>query len=201
MTMAPTDFAGTKWGYVYDGDQHIHEPRDFWYDRLPKKYQDRAPRTVTGPDGKDYYQSGDGKTTGVTDMRTAVAGVSELDWDVGTYAYDELRPSAWDPKARLEDMDLDYVYAGIIHPNRTDYGLFANADTDLIDLCVSIYNDWMSEFCSVDPDRLLGLAQIPSTGVENAIIEMRRARAGPQRHPRRGPGQVAQRRRLAHRRR
>ena len=176
MTTAPTDFAGTKWGHVYDGDQHIHEPRDFWYDRLPTKYRDRAPRTVTGPDGKDYYQSPDGKTTGVTDMRTAVAGVSELDWTFGTYAYDDVRPSAWDPKARLDDMDLDYVYAGIIHPNRTDYGLFANADTDLIDLCVSIYNDWMSEFCSVDPDRLLGLAQIPSTGVENAIIEMRRAR-------------------------
>ena len=176
MTMAPTDFAGTKWGYVYDGDQHIHEPRDFWYERLPKKYRDRAPRTVTGPDGKDYYQSADGKTTGVTDMRTAVAGVSELDWETGTYAYDELRPSAWDPKARLEDMDLDYVYAGIIHPNRTDYGLFADADAGLQDLCVSIYNDFMSEFCSVDPDRLLGLAQIPATGVESAIIEMRRAR-------------------------
>ena len=27
MTMMPTHFAGTRWGYVYDGDQHVHEPR------------------------------------------------------------------------------------------------------------------------------------------------------------------------------
>jgi predicted TIM-barrel fold metal-dependent hydrolase len=176
MTMMPTDFAGTRWGYVYDGDQHVHEPRDFWYERLPNKYRDRAPRAVTGPDGKDYYHSADGATVMVTDMRTAVAGVSEVDWHTGSYCYDDLRPSAWDPKARLQDMDIDFVYAAIIHPNRTDFALFANADAEFQDLCVSIYNDWMSEFCSVAPDRLLGVAQMPATGVDSAIAELRRVR-------------------------
>ena len=47
-------------------------------------------------------------------------------------------------------MDIDYVYAAIIHPNRTDFDLFADADAELQNLCVRIYNDWMSEFCSVD---------------------------------------------------
>jgi hypothetical protein len=66
----------------------------------------------------------------VTDMRTAVAGVSELDWRFGPYSFDAIRPSAWDPKQRLVDMDIDFVYAAIIHPNRTDFGLFADADTE-----------------------------------------------------------------------
>ncbi|HEY3942252.1 MAG TPA: amidohydrolase family protein [Acidimicrobiales bacterium] len=171
-----TDFARTRWGYVYDGDQHIHEPQNFWIERLPSKYKDRVPRTVTGSDGKDYYQSADGTTTVGTDMRTAVAGVSELDWHFGPYAFGEIRPSAWDPKARLDDMDIDYVYAAIIHPNRQDFGLFAGADAELQNLCVRIYNDWMSEFCSVDTDRLLGMAQVPSTGVDSAIAELRRVR-------------------------
>ena len=56
MSIMSTDFEHTRWGFVYDGDQHIHEPRDFWYERLPSRYRDRAPRTVTGDDGKDYYQ-------------------------------------------------------------------------------------------------------------------------------------------------
>jgi predicted TIM-barrel fold metal-dependent hydrolase len=109
-------------------------------------------------------------------MRTAVAGVSELDWRFGPYSFDDIRPSAWDPKQRLVDMDIDYVYAAIIHPNRTDFNLFADADLELQNLCVRIYNDWMSEFCSVDTDRLLGMAQIPATGVDSAIAELRRVR-------------------------
>jgi predicted TIM-barrel fold metal-dependent hydrolase len=174
--MTTTDFSQTRWGYVYDGDQHIHEPRNFWFERLPSTYRDQAPRSVVGPDGKDYYQSADGTTTVVTDMRNAVAGVSELDWRIGPYAFGDIRPSAWDPKARLDDMDIDYVYAAIIHPNRQDFSLFKDADVELRNLCVRIYNDWMSEFCSVNEDRLLGMAQVPTTGVDNAIAELRRVR-------------------------
>ena len=176
MGLAPTNFDGARWGYVYDGDQHVHEPQDFWYERLPRAHRDRAPRLVEGPDGKAYYKAAKGSASAVTDMRTAVGGISELDWVEGPYAYSDIRPSSWDPKARLEDMDLDYVYAAIIHPNRFDFDLFADADVDLQNLCVSVYNDWMSEFCSVDPDRLLGVAQIPRTGVDHAVAELRRVR-------------------------
>jgi predicted TIM-barrel fold metal-dependent hydrolase len=179
ITIVSTRFADTRWGYVYDGDQHIHEPWDFWYERLPRSLRDRAPRTVTGPDGHDYYRSADGRTTAVTDMRTAIAGVSELDWRFGPYAFDRIRPSAWDPKQRLDDMDVDYVYAAIIHPNRTDFDLFADVDPELQNVCVRVYNDWMSEFCGLDDDRLLGVAQVPTTGVEDAIAELRRVRELP----------------------
>jgi predicted TIM-barrel fold metal-dependent hydrolase len=179
MGLAPTNFSGTRWGHVYDGDQHVHEPPDFWYERLPGAYRDRAPRLVEGADGKAYYRSADGTASAVTDMRTAVGGISELDWTTGSYAYADIRPSSFDPKARLEDMDLDYVYAAIIHPNRFDFNLFDDADVDFQNLCVRIYNDWMSEFCSVDPDRLLGVAQIPRTGVDHAIAELRRVRELP----------------------
>jgi predicted TIM-barrel fold metal-dependent hydrolase len=179
MTNMSTDFDHTRWGHVYDGDQHVHEPRDFWFERLPAKLRDRAPRTVVGEDGKDYYRSATGGVTMVTDMRTAVAGVSELDWRFGPYSFDDIRPSAWDPKQRLLDMNVDFVYAAIIHPNRTDFNLFADADLEFQNLCVRIYNDWMSEFCSVDPDRLLGMAQIPTTGVDHAIAELLRVRELP----------------------
>jgi predicted TIM-barrel fold metal-dependent hydrolase len=179
MGLAPTNFEQTRWGHVYDGDQHVHEPPDFWFTRLPDKYRDLAPRLVEGDDGKAFYRSADGTTSAVTDMRTAIGGIPEIDWKAGSYAYADIRPSSWDPQARLEDMDLDYVYAAIIHPNRFDFNLFPQADVDLQNLCVRVYNDWMSEFCAVDPDRLLGVAQIPRTGVEDAIVELRRVRELP----------------------
>jgi predicted TIM-barrel fold metal-dependent hydrolase len=178
MGLAPTNFEQTRWGHVYDGDQHVHEPPDFWYTRLPAKYRALAPRVVEGPDGKAYYRSADGNTEAVTDMRTAIGGIPEIAWSAGSYAYADIRPSSWDPKARLEDMDVDYVYAAIIHPNRFDFNLFPD-DAELQKACVGVYNDWMSEFCAVDPDRLLGVAQIPRTGVDDAIAELRRVRELP----------------------
>ena len=38
------------------------------------------------------------------------------------------------------------------------------------------YNDWLAkDFCAKAPNRLIGIAQMPATGVQDAIAEMRRA--------------------------
>lgn len=38
------------------------------------------------------------------------------------------------------------------------------------------YNDWMADFCSYAPERLIGLAPLPMDSVDKAIAAMRRAR-------------------------
>jgi predicted TIM-barrel fold metal-dependent hydrolase len=43
--------------------------------------------------------------------------------------------------------------------------------------CIRVYNDWLAEFCSVDPERLLGLAMIPTWDVDQGVLELQRARA------------------------
>ncbi len=40
-----------------------------------------------------------------------------------------------------------------------------------------IYNRWLADFCSVAPERLIGLAHIPLWGLETAIDEVRWAAA------------------------
>jgi predicted TIM-barrel fold metal-dependent hydrolase len=40
-----------------------------------------------------------------------------------------------------------------------------------------VYNDWLAEFCAVDPERLLGLAMIPTWDVDQGVRELERARA------------------------
>ena len=37
------------------------------------------------------------------------------------------------------------------------------------------YNDWLSDFCSHDPDRMKGVAAVPVHDVEESVIEIRRA--------------------------
>src|SRR3989454_11037295 len=43
---------------------------------------------------------------------------------------------------------------------------------------IRAYNDWLAkDFCAKAPERLVGIAQMPSVGVDAAITEMKRARA------------------------
>jgi predicted TIM-barrel fold metal-dependent hydrolase len=66
-----------------------------------------------------------------------------------------------DPKETLVLMDRCGVDAAVIVP------LAAESD------CRS-HNDWLAEFCSADVDRLWGVAQIPATGLVDAVSETRR---------------------------
>ena len=41
--------------------------------------------------------------------------------------------------------------------------------------CIRAYNDWIHEFSSVCPERLVGMPMAPTSGVEDMIEEWRRA--------------------------
>lgn len=77
-----------------------------------------------------------------------------------------------DPHLRVKDQDLDGVSAEVL------YGILG-ASTIVGDIeasweMASIYNDWLVDFCSHHPRRLLGLASIPTHSPERAAAEIRR---------------------------
>lgn len=82
-----------------------------------------------------------------------------------------------DPHQRVKDQNRDGVQAEVL------YGIL-NAVNSMEDPRAAaemarIYNDWLAEFCAVYPQRLIGLAVIPSTDLDLAIEELRRvARMG-----------------------
>ncbi len=42
---------------------------------------------------------------------------------------------------------------------------------------VQAYNDWLAEYCSIAPDRLIGNALMPVSGVDDAVAELERVHA------------------------
>jgi len=70
--------------------------------------------------------------------------------------YEAARPSGWDPVERLKDQDLDGIAAEVLY---SSFGLklFGVGDLELQLACLRVYNDWLAEFCSHDPKRLLGV--------------------------------------------
>ena len=89
---------------VISVDDHLVEPRDMFERRLPTKLQERAPKVVTNDaghevwefEGHSHYQSG----------MNAVAGRRPSSHGMEPFRFSEMRPSCYDPHARVHDMDL-----------------------------------------------------------------------------------------------
>ena len=93
--------------------------------------------------------------------------------------YEEARTGCYNGAARLADMDIDGVDAEILFPpQRTMSHFLGDDDDDFVLAGVEAYNNFLfEEFCAPDPTRLIGLAQIPSLGIDVAVDALRKAKA------------------------
>jgi predicted TIM-barrel fold metal-dependent hydrolase len=164
---------------IVDADTHINEPPDLWLERMPKQFMDRAPRLVDRPNGAKAWNFETRQLT-VTPLVNAV-GTSPVHWSLFGNAYETGRPGGWDPAARLIDMATDMVTAHVLFPTYVLGGApaFTWTDRDYQLACVRAYNDWISEFASYSPDRLIAVALTPSTGVDDMIEEAKRVSSMP----------------------
>jgi predicted TIM-barrel fold metal-dependent hydrolase len=88
------------------------------------------------------------------------------------------QPGGHDPHARLEEMSVDNVSVEVLYPTLT-LSLFDLDDARLQEAFFRIYNDWLIEYCTVSPERLVGLAAVAAYDVDHAVAELTRcARAG-----------------------
>lgn len=85
------------------------------------------------------------------------------------------RPGGADPHARIREMEVDGVSAEVLYPTLL-LGLFSLADARLQEACFRAYNDWLIDYCSVDRERLIGIAAISVYDVEHAVAELTRCR-------------------------
>jgi|GEM_PF-138794 predicted TIM-barrel fold metal-dependent hydrolase len=155
---------------VVSADAHVLEPPHVWERWLPAALQDRAPKLTkdaAGGDGWLYAGSSEPDPIGLT----ATPG---MPWDQFRWTgvtYDEARTGCYDGAARLADMDLDGVDAEVIFPPQRTVGHFLGDEDDaFVRAGIEAYNEFLwSEFCEPDRSRLIGAAQLPSTGVADAV--------------------------------
>ncbi|HZQ57002.1 MAG TPA: amidohydrolase family protein [Acidimicrobiales bacterium] len=79
-----------------------------------------------------------------------------------------------DPRVRIEVLDNEGIDAAVLYPSSGQlFFLFERADVAAA-LCRA-YNDWLAEYCSFAPDRLIGVALLPQHDPELAAAELERA--------------------------
>ncbi len=177
-------------------DDHVVEPPHVWERWLPAKHRDRGPRverrgigTMRHVGGGTYEQTfdPDGPQADcwvyedlvyIHKRHVAAVGFDRDEMTMSPMTYDEMRPGCYDPKARVDDMELNWVEASLSFPSFPRFcgQTFLEAkDRELAEACVYAYNDWMAEeWCGDSAGRLIPLPIIPLWDAELAAAEVRR---------------------------
>ncbi len=156
---------------IIDADAHVQEPPELWQERVPAALKGRAPRVEHGEHG-DFWVFDDGRVNQPVGL-TVTAGLNYVDFKPFGRRYDEIRPGAFEPAARLKDMEIDGIYAQVLYPSVTLLGAKTYSNERELQLaCVRAYNEWLVEFCAESGGRLIAQAVLPTTGLEDAKAEL-----------------------------
>jgi uncharacterized protein len=171
---------------IVDVDSHVFEPAEVWEKHLDRDYRVAA-RSVfwhdvdalgiettilNGRRARSLRRSGINRQACWRPGMT-VEQIGQLDPDVRH----PVTPGAYDPLARLRDMDAMGVDRALLFPT-----LFAEhfplvENPDVAWALARAYNDWLLEFASADPRRLLPVAVLPLQSPSFAIRELNRVAA------------------------
>lgn len=158
---------------ICDVDAHVLEPPDLWTSRMSSKWGDQVPHIVR-IDGRDTWFCGD------TRIGTAVGGQAQAGWkapypDTPLF-YEDAHPAAWQADERLAWMDENGIHSQVLYPNMISFhtASLMNMDAQFRLEVIQAYNDFLSEFCSAAPDRLLALTNLPWWDIDLSVAELKR---------------------------
>jgi predicted TIM-barrel fold metal-dependent hydrolase len=157
-------------------DDHLHEPRHVFQDRMPAHLVERAPIRIELPDGSQRWAYED-KMLAESGLSN-VAGRDPASWTRDPLHDDEVRKGSWDVSSRVADMDIDGVYAQICFPSGV-FGFSGRAfamssDQELGLASMRAYNDWhLTELAGTHPGRIVPMQTIWFSDPEIAAKEIR----------------------------
>jgi predicted TIM-barrel fold metal-dependent hydrolase len=162
----------------FSADSHFSEPGDLWEKRIDKEFRYRAPRIeALERNGRteDFliYENFPPHpvSVGISAARTAPG---EQRGDAAGVRQEEALRGGFDPVARLEDQDKDGLEGEVISTT-LGFRLFWMKDAKLQAACFRALNDWIAEFCSHNPYRLVGVPAISLFDIDEACREVTRA--------------------------
>jgi predicted TIM-barrel fold metal-dependent hydrolase len=158
----------------YSCDSHVVEPPEV-FAGLEARFGSRAPRILQNPEGKRGTYIAFGKAM-FSVGRLGIAG-HRLDdpatQELMARGYEGLNPGVYDPVARLKVQAVDGIVGEVVYPGANMLA-FSYPERDVVHALFCRYNDWLREYCSHAPGRLVGIACLPLPDVDAAIHELER---------------------------
>jgi predicted TIM-barrel fold metal-dependent hydrolase len=176
MTTPSKNFA------VFDGDSHIVEPRELWDQYLEPEYRVPGRLALWREEGRhgsylkingEMFRDTDNvniPSYGVWRPGMSWESVGELDPNVRH----PVNEGAFDPRARLRDMDAIGVDQALLYPTWFAEGFPLVKDPDVAYALARAYNNWIADFCKAAPERLFAAAILPLQNMDFALEELHR---------------------------
>src|SRR5262245_27115125 len=157
---------------LVSADSHVNIPETAFAEYFPASLKDRAPRVEHGEERDTVVF--EGHRSAIT-LMSAVAGRKYEEYRPDATRLGEGAAGGYDPNWRLKDMDHDKVDAEVLFGTVGGGYLNQTNDPALKLAIVQAYNDWLADFISVAPDRLIGVAEMPYWDIEQTLAETQRA--------------------------
>ena len=163
---------------IFDSDMHIMEPPDLWQRYIDERYKSAAPVGITSENVRDLRISwpdleriADGTGAGATTINRR-----GHNYEKNQVLYKDHSSRGWDSYCQLEAMEAEGIDVAVMFPSR-GLSVLTRPDIDpgLGAAIARAYNDWMYDFCSVDPNRMFGAGMISVYDINDAVAETRRA--------------------------
>jgi predicted TIM-barrel fold metal-dependent hydrolase len=165
----------------YSCDSHVVEPPEV-YQGLEEKFGERAPRVVHDPGGRPgVFLHWPKQNRFLPVGRFGIAG-HRLDNPETQQrilkGWDGMNPGVRDPVARLKEQEQDGIVGEVMYPSLNMF-TFSIPDREVVHAVFRNHNDWIRDYCSTAPERLIGVACLPLPDIEASIAELERcARMG-----------------------
>ena len=158
---------------ILSSDSHVFAPPDLWTNRIDDAFKSRAPR-MKRVDGADHLVIEDDQMiAGIGLISNAGARYEAPETIVDHAKFEDVHEGGYEPTQHLRDMVLDGVYGEVLYPSQGLF-YFKVADPQLFSAICRAYNNWLAEFCSVDPDRMKAIAMINVDDIADAVGELER---------------------------
>ena len=162
---------------VISVDDHVVEPAHMFEGRVPSGLAEQAPRIVETNQGHQVWEFEGERYTQVG--MNAVAGRRPDSYTLEPFRFEQMRPGCYDVEARVQDMDINGVWASVNFPSQiTGFcgRVFFDAPDRALGLaCTRAWNDWLfEEWHSPHPDRIVPLGITYLADPELAAQEIRR---------------------------
>jgi predicted TIM-barrel fold metal-dependent hydrolase len=162
---------------IVDADGHVVEPPELLGEYIEPAFRDRIPEYVRDGD-REYLIPRDptiSRTPGWFPQEkmfvVCAPNNAGRPWSEAGRPFREGIAGAWDPHARIKDMDVEGIDVAVLYPT---YALGYVEDAALQSAAYRAYNTWLHDYCTAYPKRLFGVAAVALQDPEGAARELRR---------------------------
>ena len=160
----------------YSCDSHVVEAPEV-FDGLEERFGERAPRVIhefRGTEGTFLYWPK--QKLPVPVGRFGIAGHRLDDPDIQKRilkGWEGMNPGVRDPEARLKEQAQDGIVGEVMYPS-INMLTFSINDREVVQAVFQRHNDWIRDYCSLAPERLIGIACLPLPDIDESIAELHR---------------------------